>query len=250
MLNIKKIKGLYAVALVSIVLTGCASAPDELERIEDRSPQARYTEAKDLVNNGLYSRAINILTDLETRYPFGPLSRQVQIDLIFAFYKSGRYDEALPAIDRFMRLNPSHPQIDYVIFMRGMVNSETGVNPFQEAFGIEDADKDMEATRDAFNDFKKIVNQYPQSKYVDESKARMKVLLDKLARHEVVIAKYYLRRAAYVAALNRCKYVLEYYQQSASVKPALEIMIEAYDKLGLQDLKQDTEAVYKQNFSS
>jgi len=163
MLNIKKIKGLYAVALVSIVLTGCASAPDELERIEDRSPQARYTEAKDLVNNGLYSRAINILTDLETRYPFGPLSRQVQIDLIFAFYKSGRYDEALPAIDRFMRLNPSHPQIDYVIFMRGMVNSETGVNPFQEAFGIEDADKDMEATRDAFNDFKKIVNQYPQS---------------------------------------------------------------------------------------
>jgi len=78
----------------------------------------------------------------------------------------------------------------------------------------------------------------------------MKVLLDKLARHEVVIAKYYLRRAAYVAALNRCKYVLEYYQQSASVKPALEIMIEAYDKLGLQDLKQDTEAVYKQNFSS
>lgn len=249
MLNFKKLRSVYLVALFSIILTGCASAPEELDRVEDRSPQARYIEAKELLNNQLFSRAITILTDLESRYPFGPLSRQVQIDLIYAYYKSGNFEEALPAIDRFMRLNPSHPQIDYVIFMRGLVNSEMGFNTFQDTFGIENADKDMEATREAFTDFKRIITQYPNSKYIDESKSRMKVLLDKLARHEVVVAKYYLRRAAYVAALNRCKYVLEYYQQSASVKPALEIMIEAYDKLGLEDLKLETQQVFNQNFS-
>lgn len=239
-----------ALVMISILLTACTSSPDDVERLPDRSPQARYQEAKQHLNNNMFTRAITILTDLESRYPFGPLSRQVQLDLMFAYYKSGRYEEALPAIDRFIRLNPDHSNLDYVIYMRGLVNMETGENAFQSFFGIENADKDMEGTRNAFADFKKLITQYPKSKYSEEAKSRMKVLLDKLARHEIVIAQYYMRREAYAAALNRCKYVLEYYQQSLSLKPALEIMIEAYDKLGLPEMKADTEKVFRENFGA
>jgi outer membrane protein assembly factor BamD len=250
MLNFKYLQQLAGALLCTLALTACTSSPDDVERVPDRSPQARYQEAKQAINDELYTRAITILSDLETRYPFGPLSRQVQIDLMFAYYKSGQYEEALPAIDRFLRLNPNHPQTDYIFYIRGLVNMETGQNAFQDFFGMENADKDMESARDAFSDFKKLINTYPDSKYVPDARKRMAFLLNKMARHEIVIAEYYMRRDAFVAALNRCKYVVEYYQQSSSVKKALEIMIEAYDKLGLEDMKADTEKVLATTFAN
>jgi len=252
MLNFKTIKKLAISAFTVVILSACTSSPNDsdVERVQDRSPQAVYQQAKEHLDNKMYTRAITILTELETRFPFGPLSRQVQLDLMFAYYKSGRFDEALPSIDRFVRLNPNHPQLDYVIYMRGLVNMETGLNAFQDFFGIDSADKDMEATRDAFADFKKLIKTYPESKYNTDAKKRMTVLLDKLARHEIIIAEYYMRRSAYVAALNRCKYILQYYQQSSAVKPALTIMIEAYEQLGLPDMKADAERMLAANSSS
>ena len=252
MLNFKIFKKLIVSAFAGVILTACTSSPNDtdVERIPDRSPQAVYQEAKENLNNKMYTRAITILTELETRFPFGPLSRQVQLDLMFAYYKSGRFDEALPAIDRFIRLNPNHSQLDYVTYMRGLVNMETGLNAFQDFFGIDNSDKDMEASREAFADFKKLIKTYPESKYNADAKQRMTVLLDKLARHEIVVAEYYMRRSAYVAALNRCKYVLEYYQQSSAVKPALRIMIEAYEQLGLPDMKADAEKMLAANNAS
>jgi outer membrane protein assembly factor BamD len=245
-----KSKSLIQIVLSTALLStlgACTSSPDDVERVPDRSPKALYTEAKNALNNGMYNRAITSLSALESRYPFGPLSRQVQLDLIFAYYKSGQFDQALPNIDRFIKLNPNHAQLDYVYYMRGLVNMETGANAFQEFFGIENADKDIVATRNAFGDFKTLINRFPDSKYNEDAKKRMTVLLDKLAKHEIIIANYYMRRSAYVAAVNRCKYVLEYYQQSSSVEPALEILIDAYDKLGLDDLKSEAEAVLAAN---
>ena len=247
MFNTKIMSKVVLSAFLATTIAACTSSPDEIERVPDRSPQAQYTEAKNSLNNKMYNRAITILSGLESRYPFGPLTRQIQLDLMFAYYKSGQFAQALPAIDRFIKLNPNHPQLDYVFYLRGLVNMETGVNAFQDFFGVENADKDMATGREAFNDFKKVIDQYPDSKYVDESKQRMVTLLDKLARHEVVIARYYLRRAAYVAAINRCKYVMEYYPQSSSLVPALEVLVEAYDKLGLNDLKQEAESVLASN---
>ena len=249
MLNLKSYSKLFTGVLASLILSACTSSPD-VERVPDRSPQARYQEAKESLNNQMYSNAINILSDLETRYPFGPLARQVQLDIIFAYYKSGRYQEALPAIDRFLRLNPNHPKIDYVMYMRGLVNMETGINGFQEFFGIEGSDKDMTTTRDAFSDFKKLIKRFPDSKYNPDAKRRMMSLLDKLAKHEIAIAEYYMRRGAHVAALNRCKYILQYYQQSNSVKPALKIMINAYDALALPEMKADAEKMLAANKST
>lgn len=247
MFNTKIMSKVVLSAFLATTIAACTSSPDEIERVPDRSPQAQYTEAKNSLNNKMYNRAITILSGLESRYPFGPLTRQIQLDLMFAYYKSGQFAQALPAIDRFVKLNPNHPQLDYVFYLRGLVNMETGVNAFQDFFGVENADKDMATARDSFNDFKKVIDTYPDSKYVPESKQRMVTLLDKLARHEVVIARYYLRRAAYVAAINRCKYVMEYYPQSSSLVPALEVLVDAYDKLGLNDLKQETEQVLASN---
>jgi len=252
MLNFRFFRKLTAGLITGIVLSACSSTPGEVDvdRVPDRSPQAKYQEAKKSLNSQLYTRAISTLTELETRYPFGPLSRQVQLDLMFAYYKSGRFDEALPTIDRFVRLNPNHPQLDYVYYMRGLVNMETGLNGFQDFFGIDNADKDMEAARGAFSDFKKLIKTYPNSKYNKDAKQRMTLLLDRIARHEIIVAEYYMRRSAYVAALNRCKYVLEYYQQSNAVEPALKIMIEAYEQLGLPKMKADAEKMLAANSSS
>lgn len=251
MLNLKVVKRLAVITVMSIGLSACTSSPaeEETERLPDRSPQAQYQKAKAALNSAMYNNAISILSQLESRYPFGPLTRQIQLDLMFAYYKSGQFEQALPAIDRFRNLNPNHPQLDYVAYLRGLVNMESGINNFQNFFGVEDADKDMSSTRDAFNDFKMLIERYPNSKYVADSKTKMVYLLDKLARHEVVIAEYYMRRQAYVAALNRCKYVVEYYQHSNSVKPALEIMVKAYDALGLEEMKADTQKVLAQNAS-
>lgn len=250
MFNFNTLRQLSLLTILSVSLVACTSSPeDDIERVPDNSPKARYVEAKKSLNLGMYNRAIIMLSDLENRYPFGPLSRQVQLDLIFAYYKSGKFAEALPSIDRFINLNPNHSQLDYVTYMRGLVNMETGVNSFQDFFGVENADKDMVTSRDAFNDFSRLVKSYPDSKYIPDAKKRMMVLLDKLAHHEVVIAEYYMRRSAYVAALNRCKYILEYYQQSSSVNKALTIMVSAYDSLGLPEMKADTELALKNNES-
>lgn len=248
MLKVVTLRRLALSSVLAFILSACTSSSDEVERISDRSPQARYQEAKEAIGTEQYTRAITILSDLETRFPFGPLSRQVQIDLMFAYYKSGQFELALPAIDRFVRLNPNHPQLDYIFYLRGLVNMETGLNAFQDFFGKESADKDLEATRTAFNDFKKLVKTYPESKYVAESRKHMFTLLNKLARREIVVAEYYMRRDAFIAALNRCKYVVEYYQQSTSLKPALTLMAEAYGKLGLKDMKAETLKVLNTQF--
>lgn len=249
MLKIKFIRNLSFIVLLSSALAACTSN-DELERVSDLSPQARYEAAKDLINSELYNRAITILNDLENQFPYGPLSRQVQLDLLFALYKSGRYEEALPAIDRFIKLNPSHPRLDFVMYIRGLVNMEKGINSFQEFFGLSNADKDLEATRDAFADFKKVIQRFPDSLYVEDSKSRMVQVLNRLAKYELHVAEYYMSRSAYIAAVSRCKYVLEYYKDSTAVVPALKMMIDAYDKLGLTELKQEAELVLAANTAS
>ena len=249
MLKIKFIRNLSFIVLLSSALAACTSN-DELERVSDLSPQARYEAAKDLINSELYNRAITILNDLENQFPYGPLSRQVQLDLLFALYKSGRYEEALPAIDRFIKLNPSHPRLDFVMYIRGLVNMEKGINSFQEFFGLSNADKDLEATRDAFADFKKVIQRFPDSLYVEDSKSRMVQVLNRLAKYELHVAEYYMSRSAYIAAVSRCKYVLEYYKDSTAVVPALKMMIDAYDKLGLTELKQEVELVLAANTAS
>jgi len=236
------------IILMSITLSACAGKPKPEQVNPSQTAQGQYQQAKDVLDAGLYNRAIELLKAVESRFPFGPLARQVQLDLIYAYHQAGDLPQALASIDRFIRLNPNQPDLDYVYYMRGLTNLKADENAFQEFFGIDRADRDLSSTRQAFEDFKILLNSYPQSKYAADAKQRMVMIKDQLARHELLVADYYLRRGAFLAAANRGKYVVEFYRDSPLVEQALVIMVESYEKLGLDKLKTDTEQVLRLNF--
>jgi outer membrane protein assembly factor BamD len=240
---------LLLIALAVSVVSACSSVPDEeeIQRVPNKSQQALYKDAKETLDSGLYFRAIELLSAIDSRYPFGPLSKQVQMDLIYAYYQSNNTDQALAVIDRFIKLNPNHKDLDYMYYMRGLVNIKVHENAFQEYFGIDRADRDTKRTRVAYEDFSTLVTKYPDSKYTDEAKKRMAWLLNKMARYELKVASYYFEREAYLAAANRCKYVVENFSKSSYTAQALDIMVKSYDKLGLTELKNNAQAVIDAN---
>ena len=241
---------ILALSLVGLfVLGGCSSAPDkELQAVELKGPQAIYASAKAAMKNGNFGGAAQTLSDLDSRYPFGELSHQVQLDLIYSYYKSGDSAQALATIDRFLRLNPNHKDVDYAYFMRGLTNMESDDNLFQSLLNIDRSDRDPSASREAFNDFRQLLNKYPESKYATDAQKRMVYIKTRLAKYEIAIARFYMRREAYVAAANRGQYVLEYYPDTGMVQEALEIMVSCYDQLGLEQLKQNTIKILKLNY--
>ncbi|MGP9802165.1 outer membrane protein assembly factor BamD [Rheinheimera sp. NSM] len=236
------------ISLLALTLSACAGKPKEADVNSTQTAQSLYQQAKEVLDNGLYNRAIELLSAVESRYPFGPLARQVQLDLIYAHYQAGDVQKALAGIDRFIRLNPNHTELDYVYYMRGLSNLKADENALHNMLGIDRADRDLASTRQAFDDFKMLVSSFPDSKYAAEAKNRMLSIKDTLARHELFVADYYMRRGAYLAAANRGKYIVEFYRDSPLVEQALEVMVESYDKLGLTKLKNDTYQVLKLNF--
>lgn len=235
------------ISLLALTLTACSSKP-EVDPSNTETAQTMYLQAKEILDNGLYNRAIELLKGVENRYPFGPLARQVQLDLIYAYYKAGDVQQAIASIDRFIRLNPNHQELDYVYYMRGLSNLKADENALHEVLGIDRSDRDLASTRQAFDDFKTLVASFPASKYAPEAKKRMLMIKNTLAKHELLIADYYMRRGAYLAAANRGKYIVEFYRDSPLVEQALEVMVQSYDKLGLTKLKEDTYQVLKLNF--
>ncbi|MFC3034058.1 outer membrane protein assembly factor BamD [Pseudoalteromonas fenneropenaei] len=245
---IKKLgKRAFAVVFsVSVLgLAACSSAPEQqdIERVPNKSAQALYEDAKQTLDSGLYARAIELLTALDSRFPFGPYSRQVQLDLVYAHYQSGNTEQALATIDRFIRLNPNHKDLDYMYYMRGLVNIKADKNAFQEYFGVDRADRDANRTRVAFQDLSTLIKRFPNSNYVPEAKKRVVWLLNRMARYELKVAEYYYEREAYLAAANRGKYVVEHYSQSSYLPQALDIMEKSYEKLGLKELAEQTKQV-------
>lgn len=238
-----------AVLAAVVTLAGCSSSPDDDEIVvANRGAEALYQDAKASMEVGNFNGAANILSALDSRYPFGPLSHQVQLDLIYSYYKVGKIDETLATIDRFVRLNPNHSDVDYAIYMRGLTNMDADKNLFQELLGIDRADRDPSKSREAFNDFKGLIQKYPNSKYAADSHKRMVYIKNRLAKYELAIARFYMRREAYVAAANRGQFVLEHYPDSSQIQQALEIMVECYDQLNLSELKENALKTLRLNF--
>jgi outer membrane protein assembly factor BamD len=231
-----------------ILISGCSSSPDEIDKVPDKSAQALYIDAKSALDNGLYQKAIQLLSAIDSRFPFGPISHQVQLDLIYAYYKSGDTAQGVALVDRFLRLNPTHPDIDYVYYMRGLINQDSDKNMFQDLAGIDRSNRDASASRDAFNDFKTILTKYPNSKYAADAQKRMIFLKSRLARYELSVAEYYFKREAYAAAANRGRYIVEYFSPSPEVEQALVIMIECYQALGLDELAVNARQVLAANY--
>ena len=235
-------------AMVSVA--GCSSSADNEEKavLANMGAQQLYERAKQSMEVGNFSAAAQTLSALDSRYPFGPLSHQVQLDLIYSYYKSGKNEETIATIDRFIRLNPNHSDVDYAYYMRGLTNMEADSNLFQELMNIDRTDRDPSMSREAFEDFRRLIQQYPESKYAVDARKRMLHIKDRLERYEIAIARFYMRRQAYVAAANRGRYVLEHFPDTTQVQQALEIMVSSYEQLGLDELRENALKTLRLNY--
>lgn len=248
-MNFKQIiKPATTAILTLLCLAACSSAPDEIQVSQQSQVEAQYLEAKDLLKQGNYVRASEILSILDATFPFGPYSHQIQLDLIYAFYKTDNTPQALASVDRFIRLNPNHPDIDYAYYIRGLTNIKAASNALQEMIGIDRFDRDITEHREAFNDFNEIVTNYPSSKYANDSRKRMIYVKDFIAQSELAVAEFYMRRGAYIAAVNRAKYVVENFNKTPQMERALEMMLESYKQLELNKMATSTYKVLKLNF--
>jgi outer membrane protein assembly factor BamD len=244
----QKMKRSVAALVLVIFLAGCGMFSGETDLTVGWSADRLYNEAKSELNDGNYNQAIKYYEKLEARFPYGRFAQQAQIEVAYAYYRSGEVESAVAACDRFIKLHPNHPNVDYAYYLKGLVN----FNEDQGILGyVSDQDmteRDPRAARDSFEAFKELVNRFPDSKYTPDSVARMKYLVNALASHEVHVARYYVKRSAWVAAANRAQYALQTYPNAPATEEALFIMVRSYDALGMIDLRDDAERVIKKNF--
>lgn len=230
----------------AVALSGCSQTIDEPE-VHITAPEQMYQNAQEALDTGNMLKATRILEALESRYPFGPQAVQVQLDLIYTYYRQANNEQALASIDRFLRLNPTHPDIDYVYYMRGLANMQSDENMFHEMLNIDRSDRDPQFAKQAFKDFKQLIIAKPDSHYAADAEMRMLALKNRLAKHHIAIAQYYLEREIYVGAINRAKEVLVSFNDSSSTTQALKIMQASYIALKQTDLAEKTAKIISQN---
>lgn len=233
-------------------LGGCEFFAEKPDRTKGWSAQRLYDSAKSSLNAGDYETAIDHFEKLISRYPFGLLAQQGQLEVAYAYYKYEEPASALAAADRFIQLYPSHPSLDYAYYLRGLISFNKGkgflTSIIERYVPSDDSQKDTEALREAFQSFAELASRFPDSQYTNDANQRMVYLRNTLSKHEIHVAEYYMERGAYVAAANRAKYVVENYQRTPSVAEALVIMAKAYKILNLEQLSQEALQVLKLNF--
>lgn len=228
-----------------LLLAGCSTISEDMT--ENWSVERFYEEAKSALDNGDYAGAIDKFTRLEARYPYGRYAQQAQLETIYAYYKDNEPASAVAAADRFIKLHPRHPNVDYAFYLRGLATFNQGKGASEGIFKQDRAKRDPASLRESFNYFRELVTRYPDSQYTPDAIERMTELRNTLARHELVVADYYMRRGSYLAAANRGKYVLENYQRSTAIPDALALMVRAYRLMGTEDLANDALRVLELN---
>lgn len=242
------LKRLPVLLVLFFALGGCAFFDSKEDATEDWSADRLYTEAKARLNSGYFEGAAEYYEKLQARYPFSAYAQQAQLDMAYAFYKSGKTAEAVAACDRFIRLYPTHPNVDYAYYLRGLAAFVADKGFTQRYLPQDASQRDQGAALQAFRDFSELVRRFPDSRYVKDARQRMLYLRNLLAQHEVNVANYYMRRGAFVAALNRCQFVVENYQRAPAMPEALTIMAKAYQVLEMPELADDAVRVLEMNF--
>ena len=235
-------------ALVAAALTGCSMWGEEPDPTRDWSARRLYDTAKDNLERGAYKESIEYYEKLEVRYPFGPLAMQGQLDLVYAYYKSDEPASAIAAADRFIKLHPRHPNVDYTYYLKGVIRFAEGSSLLDRFFSKDGSEHDASAALQSFRAFEELVQRFPESRYAEDSRQRMLYLKNLLAMHEIHVARYYMKREAWLAAANRARYVVENYQGTPAVSDALAIMTIAYGRLELDDLSADAARVLRLNY--
>jgi outer membrane protein assembly factor BamD len=233
------------VACGALAAAGCGKdegAPEQMQ------PARMYEQAHRLLMGGDYRGAVRYYEALDARFPFSNEARQSRLDIIFAYYKSGEQESAIDSADQFIRENPAHPRVDYAMYLRGLVYFERSPNFVERWFNADLNERPPQDVRRAFDAFESLIRQYPNSTYVHDARRRMIFLRNRLAEYEVHVAQHYLERQAFVAAIDRSRYCIENYDGAPAIQQALEIMIDAYHGLGLEDLAERSEEVFALNY--
>jgi len=235
-------------ALLLLTLVACGGLNSSDDETLGWSAQKLYAEAKDAMSSRDWAKAIKYLEKLEARYPYGRFAQQAQLEVAYCYWKEGERASAIAAVDRFIKLHPNHANADYAWYLKGLIT-------FNETLGMlwwlttsDLSDRDPRGAREAFNSFKEVVTRFPESKYAQDAAARMRYIVNGLAQYEVHVARYYMRRGAYLAAANRAQFAIRTYQTAPAVEEAVFVLARAYDALGMNALRDDATRVMVANF--
>jgi len=238
----------FAALALSLSLSACGLLPDKIDETKDWSASKLYSEARDELASGNYEKSIQYFEKLESRYPFGTYAQQAQMEIAYANYRLNDQPQALAAVERFIKLHPNHPNVDYMYYLRGLINFNDKASFFDFFTSQDPSERDPKAAHEAFDSFRLLAERFPNSTYTPDAISRMKYLVNALAQSEVHVANYYYRRGAYLAAANRAQFAVSQYREAPAVEEALFVMMRSYDALGLTELRDDAGRVLKQNF--
>lgn len=242
-----KLSVVPALALgAAALLAACSSTPTD--KTADWSPNKIYAEAKDEMGSGSYDKAVPLLEKLEGRAAGTPMAQQAQLEKAYAQWKANDQASALATLDRFMKLHPASPAIDYALYLKGIVNFNDDLGMFSFLSRQDLSERDQKAAKESFESFKELVTRFPDSKYTPDARARMTYIVNSLAQYEVHVARYYYNRGAYVAAINRAQNAVTDYQAVPALEEALFIMLRSYDALGMTQLRDDTRRVMEKTY--
>ena len=238
--------GWMALCAAAWLIAGCSTT--KVDQTANWSPNKIYTEAKDEADSGAWDKAIPLYEKLEGRAAGTPLAQQAQLDRAYAQYKSGEKPAAIATIDRFIKLHPASPALDYALYLKGVINfnDDLGFLSFMTRQDL--SERDQKAAKESFEAFKELVTRFPASRYTPDARLRMNYVVNSLAQYEVHVARYYYERGAYLAAINRSQLALADYREVPALEEALYIMVKSYDALGLTDLRDDAQRVLTTNY--
>lgn len=240
------VPGWMALVAAAGLVAGCSTT--KVDETANWSPNKIYSEAKDEAGSGAFDKAIPLYEKLEGRAAGTPLAQQAQLEKAYAQYKAGEKPAAIATIDRFMKLHPASPALDYALYLKGIINFNDDLGMFAFLTRQDLSERDQKAAKESFQAFKELVTRFPESRYTPDARQRMNYVVNSLAQYEVHVARYYYQRGAYLAAINRAQLALADYREVPALEEALYIMVQSYDKLGMNDLRDDARRVLTTNY--
>lgn len=245
---LRRLRHATVMLCMAVFMAGCGTMQPEKDPTAGWSAERLYRDARESMSAGSWNDARGRLEAIEARYPFGAYAQQALIDQAYVNWKDDEPEQALAAIDRFEQQYPNHPGSDYMLYLKGLITFTPPSAPFSRWTGQDPAERDPKGLRESYEAFNQLLTRYPDSRYAPDARKRLTWLVDTIARNEVYVAEYYYRRGAYVAAANRAQTVITDFQGVPSAEKALYIMYMSYDKLGLEELRDDAKRVFDHNY--
>ena len=230
----------------ALLIAGCDTTP--IDKTANMTPKAIYQDAKDSMDNGQWDKAIPLLEKLEARAAGTPLAQQAEIEKAYSQFKTGEPAQAIATLDRFTKLHPSSPALDYVFYLKGIINFNEDLGLFSNITQRDMTERDQKAAKESFESFKELRSRFPDSKYAPDAALRMNYIVSALAQYEVHVARYYYSRGAYVAAINRAQTAINDYRQVPALEEALYLLYKSYDALGMEQPRDDALRVLNTNY--